>query len=247
MAASFDFTGKRILVTGAGQGIGRDLVVALVAAKAEVVAVSRTRAHLDSLAAELGTTSLKTIAVDLADWDATRAALAGLGPVDGLVNNAAVAVIENFLDMTKEGLERTLNVNLTAVLNVSQVVARDMVQRGRGGSIVNISSQASMAALEGHTAYGASKAAVDQATRVLALELGKHKIRVNCVNPTVVLTDMGKLWLDPAKGGPMLSKIPLGRFAEVKEVVDAVLFLLSDNAGMINAITLPVDGGFLST
>jgi len=158
-----------------------------------------------------------------------------------------VAIIEKFLDMTKEGLEETMKVNLASVLNVSQIIAKGMVERGKGGSIVNLSSQASMAALEGHTAYGAAKAAVDTATRVMALELGKHNIRVNCVNPTVVLTDMGKRWLDPARGGPMLSKIPLGRFAEVKEVVDAILFLLSDNASMINAVMLPIDGGFLST
>lgn len=88
-------------------GIGRDLVAALLAAGASVVAVSRTRAHLDSLLAEVGAASsrLQVIAVDLADWDATRAALADLGPVDGLVNNAAVACIEGFLDMTKEGLD----------------------------------------------------------------------------------------------------------------------------------------------
>ncbi|XP_034243541.1 L-xylulose reductase [Thrips palmi] len=250
MATSFDFSGKRVVVTGAGRGIGRDLVIALVAAKAQVVAVSRTQAHLDSLAAQLGATakaSLQTVAVDLGDWDATRAALANLGPVDGLVNNAGVACLENFLEMTKEGLNTTLDVNLSGVLNVSQLVAQGMVKRGKGGSIVNVSSQASMAALASHTAYAASKAGVDMASRVMALELGKHNIRVNCVNPTVVLTDMSMHWLDPVKGGPMMSKIPLGRFAEVKEVVDAILFLLSDNAAMINAVTLPVDGGFLST
>lgn len=247
MAMSFDFSGKRIVVTGAGQGIGRALATALVASGAEVVAVSRTRSYLDSLSAELSSPKLQTLTVDLGDWDATEAALANIGAVDGLVNNAAVAIIENFLDMTKDGLEKSLNVNLTAVLHVSQIIARGMVQRGKGGSIVNVSSQASMAALQGHTAYGASKAGVDNASRVMALELGKHGIRVNCVNPTVVLTDMGKLWLDPARGGPMLAKIPLNKFAEVKEVVDTILFLLSDNAGMVNAVTLPVDGGFLST
>jgi len=81
----------------------------------------------------------------------------------------------------------------------------------------------------------------------MALELGPHKIRVNSVNPTVVLTSMGKMaWSDPAKAGPMLAKIPLGRFAEVEEVVDAVIFLLSDKSSMINGVALPIDGGFLA-
>lgn len=84
-------------------------------------------------------------------------------------------------------------------------------------------------------------------TQVMALELGPHGIRTNCVNPTVVLTDMGRLgWSEPAKAQSMLSKIPLGRFAEVQEVVDAVVFLLSDRASMINGVYLPVDGGFLA-
>lgn len=84
-------------------------------------------------------------------------------------------------------------------------------------------------------------------TQVMALELGPHGIRVNCVNPTVVLTDMGRLgWSEPQKAKSMLDKIPMGRFAEVGEIVDAVLFLLSDRASMINGVYLPVDGGFLA-
>lgn len=84
-------------------------------------------------------------------------------------------------------------------------------------------------------------------SQVMALELGPHNIRVNSVNPTVVMTDMGRLgWSDPEKAKDMLSKIPLGRFAEVEEVVDAVLFLLSDKASMCNGVYLPVDGGFLA-
>jgi len=117
-----------------------------------------------------------------------------------------------------------------------------------GGSIVNVSSQASQVGLVDHTSYCASKAAQDALTRCMAVELGKHGIRTNSVNPTVVLTDMGRLaWSDPVKAGPMLSRIPTGRFAEVDDVVSVVLFLLSDNAAMVNGSALPVDGGFLST
>lgn len=103
-----------------------------------------------------------------------------------------------------------------------------------------------MMALTDHTLYCASKAALDAVTRNLALELGPKKIRVNSVNPTVVLTEMGRLgWSDEARAAPMLARIPMRRFAEVQEVVDAVLYLCSDRASMIHGVCLPVDGGAL--
>lgn len=118
----------------------------------------------------------------------------------------------------------------------------------RKGSIVNVSSQASLKALQDHLVYCASKGALDQITRVCALELGPHGIRTNSVNPTVVETDMGKMaWSDPAKAGPMLSRIPLNKFAQISDVVDAVCFMLSDQADMLNGVILPIDGGFTAT
>jgi len=107
---------------------------------------------------------------------------------------------------------------------------------------------AAFQALEGHAAYCASKAGLDQLTKVMAVELGKHGIRVNAVNPTVVMTEMGKrAWSDPEKGGPMLRRIPLGRFAQCEDIASVVCFLLSDAAGMLNGLALPIDGGFLAT
>lgn len=165
------------------------------------------------------------------------------------MNNAGVASNAPFLEATVADFDSTMNVNLRSAFVISQVVAKDMVARKiTHGSIVNVSSQASMVALDNHTAYCTSKAALDQLTRMMALELGPKGIRTNAVNPTVVLTEMGtKAWSDPAKAGPMLAKIPLGKFAEVEDVVEAVLFLLSPaKARMINGVTLPVDGGFLA-
>merc|ERR1719230_1512447 len=126
-----------------------------------------------------------------------------------------------------------------------------MIERGVQGAIVNVSSQASMAALTDHTAYCTSKGALDHLTRMMALELGPKGIRVNNVNPTVVLTDLGRsAWTGPEnqeKADGMLSKIPMDRFAEVPEVVHPILFLLSNRSSMINGAMLPIDGGFVAT
>lgn len=232
-------------MTGAGKGIGRGICKLLYQCGAEVVALSRTLSDLTSLQQECP--GIVSVEADLSNIQDTIQQVKSAGPFDLLVNNAGVGILQPFLDVTEESYDRVMEVNLKAVLFVSQTVAKSMVERGLGGAIVNISSQASQAALQDHAVYCASKGGLDQLSRVMALELGPHNIRVNCVNPTVVMTDLGKKgWSDPRKAGPMLSKIPMGKFAEVEDVVHAVLFLLSDKAAMINGITLPVDGGFLA-
>jgi NAD(P)-dependent dehydrogenase (short-subunit alcohol dehydrogenase family) len=110
---------------------------------------------------------------------------------------------------------------------------------------VNVSSQAGLIALRGHVSYGASKAALDSITRVSALELGPYGIRVNSVNPTVIMTKMSAhYWGRPEVGAPYLAQMPLGRWATEEEVAKPIMFLLGDDAAMITGVTLPVDGGF---
>ncbi|CAH2037575.1 unnamed protein product, partial [Iphiclides podalirius] len=240
------FKGKRVLVTGAGQGIGRGIAEQLWRTGAKVVAISRTRSYLETLQNEYP--SIDIVELDVADWDKTREVVESLGQFDALVNNAAIAVCQPFLECTPEVFESTMNVNLKSIINISQVVAKKMIENKTKGSIVNISSQASKAALKDHTIYSASKAGLDAVTRAMALELGPYGIRVNAVNPTVIMTAMARVgWSEPEKASEMLSKIPLGRFGEVSEVADAVLYLLSDKASMINGVELPIDGGFLAT
>jgi len=243
-AMKINFSGKRILVTGAGKGIGKEIVTLLAECGASVVAISRTQADLDNLRSELG---CECIAADLSNADEARNAAEQAGDIDLLVNNAGISVPQSFLQTTPEAFDKTMAVNVRAALIVSQIVAQSMIERG-GGAIVNVSSQASQVALADHAAYCASKGALDQLTRVMAVELGAHGIRVNAVNPTVTLTPMGEMaWGDPAKSAPMLAKIPLGKFAKPREVAHAVAYLLSDYASMVSGITLPVDGGFLAT
>jgi len=243
---SFKFDGKRALVTGAGRGIGRAIAIALAKAGAETYALSKTQENLDSLVKECP--SIHPVQVDLADWSATRQAVEKLPPLDFLVNNAGVASRFKFVDVSPEEFDRVYDIHVKSVLNVSQVVAKKMIERGSPGSIVNMSSINGVRAIEGRAIYGSSKAALDQLTRVMTLELGPHKIRVNSVNPTVVMTEMGRYWENTPQGDALKKRTPcMQNFFEVEEVIGPVLFLLSDAASMISGVTLMADGGFTVT
>lgn len=235
--ASHDFTGKRILVTGAGKGIGRETVQLLTRCGARLIALGRNPADLAYCE--------QTLVVDLADVAATQAAVASVLPVDLLVNCAGVVELESFLDTQVQTFDHLMAVNTRAPMIVAQVVARDLIARRETGAIVNVSSLAAAVGTPDHLAYCASKAALDAMTRVMAVELGPHGIRVNSVNPVVTMTPMAeKAWSDPAKAASMLSRIPLGRFVQPGEIAATIAFLLSDDAAMINGVTLTVDGGF---
>ena len=238
-----NFAGRSVLVTGAGKGIGRATAKFLAERGADVVAMSRGAADLDRLRAEIG---CRTVAVDLADAGRTRAAAREAMPVDLLVNCAGTTELDAFLDLDADTFDAIMAVNCRAPMIVAQEYARAVLARSGGGAIVNVSSVASFIGFAEHAAYCASKGALDGLTRVMANELGRRGIRVNGVHPVVTLTPMAeKAWSDPAKSGPMLARIPLGRFVQPDEVAAAIAFLLSDAAAMVNGIDLPVDGGFL--
>lgn len=244
MNTQFDFSGRSILVTGASSGIGRTTVERLSASGAKVVAAAR---NVEALAQLAGQTGCEPLALDVSDEVAIAGAFAALGPFDGLVNCAGVTGLAPAIDTTAEGFDRLMAVNARGAALVARHVARGMIDAKRAGSIVNVSSQASLAALDQHLAYCASKAALDAITRVLCLELGPYGIRVNSVNPTVTLTPMAvEAWSEPTKRAAALERIPLKRFAEPHEVAAPVMFLLSDAASMISGVALPVDGGFLA-
>ena len=237
-----DFTGKRVMLTGAGKGIGRALAEMLVARGASVFAMTRSADDVAALKRDL---KIEAVQVDMADPDATRAAAKAGLPCDYLINNAGTTELQSFLDTTVEAFDKLMAVNTRAPMIVAQEYARDRIANGKGGSIVNVSSVSSFTGFRDHAAYCASKAGLDGLTRVMANELGPHGIRVNAVNPTVTLTPMAvKAWSDPAKAAGMLSRIPLGRFATPEEVGEVILFLLTDAAAMLNGMAMPVDGGF---
>lgn len=239
-----DFTGRSILITGAGKGIGRATATRLAGRGAAIVALSRTEADLETLHAETG---CRTIRADLADPVAARAAAREAGTCDCLVNCAGINVLEDFLDITDDGYAAVLGVNLRAALIVAQEFARARIAAGGGGAIVNVTSIAAHRGFMRHCCYSASKAGLEGATRVMARELGPHGIRVNALAPTITMTDLAsRAWSDPVKAEPMLARHPMGRFADIDDVAEAIALLLDDRANMISGAVLPVDGGFLS-
>jgi L-xylulose reductase len=237
-----DFHRRPILVTGASGGIGGAIVRRLAPANADVIASGRSEAALDALAAETG---CRTLPLDLTSDADVEAALAGLD-LWGLVNCAGFGgEIATPMDTDMAVFDRVIALNTRAALLATKYAARAMVRLGQGGAIVNVSSQAALVALPGHVSYAASKAALDSITRVSALELGPHGIRVNSVNPTVVMTPMSAWYWDrPDIRDPFLAAMPLGRWATEDEIAAPVAFLLSDDASMITGVTLPIDGGY---
>jgi L-xylulose reductase len=235
-------TGRRALVTGAGKGIGRETVRRLIAEGAVVVALSRAPGDLESLAAETG---CETIAIDLESIEAAAEAVSRALPIDLLVNNAGILRMQPLLETTQANFDAVMTVNAFAPLRLAQIVAGDLIRRGKPGAIVNVSSIAAAMGVVDHASYCASKGAMDALTRVMAIELGPQGIRANSVNPVVTMTPMGReAWSDPAKNARMLGRIPLGRFCEEADVASVISFLLSDDAAMVNGISIDVDGGF---
>ncbi|XP_025835656.1 L-xylulose reductase-like [Agrilus planipennis] len=236
------FAGKQALVTGATSGIGKEITHRLVQCNAKVIAVGKNP--------ELLSEYFKTTKTILTFYTIHNTYNSAFNPT----NSLNIVRVRRKFDIKMVGTlpeyvinSRQFDINTKSTINLTRMVASDLISRKVPGAIVNVSSQASMAGILGKSVYCASKGAVDAFTRAAALELGPHGIRVNSVNPTIVMTAMGrKSWSDPVKSAPMLARIPLGRFGTVEEVADAVVYLLSDRASLINGACLPVDGGFLA-
>lgn len=238
-----NLNGKTVIVTGAGKGIGRATAQLLVERGAQVVALTRSAADVESLQQELG---CRAIQVDLADAKATREAAIAALPADFLINCAGTTELQPFLETTVEAFDHLYAVNTRAPMIVAQEYARSLINDGRKGAIVNVSSVASFVGIPDHAAYCASKGGLDGLTRVMARELAPLGIRANGVHPTVTLTPMAvKAWSDPEKAAGMLNQIPVGRFAESSDIAEVILFLLSDEAAMVNGVSMPVDGGYM--
>jgi NAD(P)-dependent dehydrogenase (short-subunit alcohol dehydrogenase family) len=229
-----ELTGKTTVVTGAARGIGK-AVADLFESRGSTVA------RLDLQAGE------SILACDVSDEASIEAAFSQLGKIDILINNAGIALRKNALEISRDEWDKVIDVNLTGLFLCSRIAARSMQKTG-GGAIVNLASIMGLSGgIFANPAYQASKGAVVNLTRALALEWAAHDIRVNAVAPTFVRTAFtAAIFSNPQVMEKVMQHTPLGRLPEVEDIAQAILFLAGPAARCITGVTLPVDSGYLA-
>ena len=248
----FDFSGKHVLISGGSKGIGAITAISFAKVGADICVIGRNHDDLEKVQdsiLDLGR-KCKIIQQDISSWDgaqnAAQKALYYSAQWDVLVNNAGIAIPAPILEIKPYHWSKTFSVNLEAAVAISQIIVPQMIER-KSGKIVNVSSMGAFFGTPGLGSYAASKAALNQLTRTMAVEWGQYNIQVNAVCPTIVLTDLGKeFWDDPNRLDQRESKearIPLHRFAKPQDVADTILYLASSAADFITGVSLPLDGG----
>ena len=245
------FTDRVCLVTGASSGIGRACALALGAEGAKVVAAGRRQARLDEVVARIRAAGGEAVAVagDIREEAVGRAWVAGAvkryGGLDGLVNAAGVMGSGGLLNLEPAEWDRMMDTNLRAMYLLTRAAAPALIERR--GAVVNLSSVAGPRPYANLMGYVVSKAGVDAFTRCAALDLAPHGVRVNALNPGVVVTELQTVTnaVPDYAGFLERSKVthPLGRVGQPEEIAAIVLFLLSDAAAWITGATIPIDGG----
>jgi NAD(P)-dependent dehydrogenase (short-subunit alcohol dehydrogenase family) len=247
----FDLDGLAALVTGAGRGIGNAIALGLAEAGAHVGLVSRTKSELEAVAGQIRALGRRAVAIsaDLTDTDQLESLIGEfrekLGGIDILVNNAGINIPQDAIEVTVEAWDRILDINLKACFFMAQAVGRVMIDQGRGGRIINISSQTGSVGLIKRAAYCASKAGLNLVTKVLALEWASYGILVNAVAPTFIETPLSKGFLaDPKFREYALAKNLLKKFGTPEDVVGAVIYLASPASSLVTGHVLLVDAGW---
>jgi NAD(P)-dependent dehydrogenase (short-subunit alcohol dehydrogenase family) len=235
------------VVTGAGRGLGRGCAIALADAGAEVVLVSRTQAELDALAGEIRGRGgrARALVCDVLEARQVADRIERLERIDILVNNAGMNIPEPFIQVSEEHLDRILDLNVRAAFVVAQAAARRMIAGGRGGAIIHMSSQMGHVGAPNRTVYCMTKHAIEGLTKAMAVELAPHKVRVNAIGPTFILTPLTRPFFEStAFHDYAMSNISLGRLGEIEDVMGAVVFLASPAAALITGASLAIDGGW---
>lgn len=248
VAAHFDLSGKVVLVTGGSRGLGLAMCRAFAEAGADLVISSRKQEACDSVAAEIAAQTGRQclpIACHVGNWDAcdalVEAAYAKFGRVDVLVNNAGMSPLyESLPKVSRELFDKVLAVNLAGPFRLAAVVGERMAA-GEGGSIINVSSIASLAPSAAEIPYGAAKAGLNNLTESLARAYAP-RVRTNGILPGPFLTDIADAWTDEVKGA-VRGMVPLGRAGEPEEIVGTALYLASDASRYTNGALIKVDGG----
>jgi NAD(P)-dependent dehydrogenase (short-subunit alcohol dehydrogenase family) len=246
MLSLFQLDGKVALITGASRGLGAGIADGLKEAGARVIGTSRDSESAERVAERLD--SLPVV-MDVNDIPSVQGGIEGIvsefGRLDILVNNAGVNIPQSVFDVDEASWDAVIDTNLKGTFFVSQAVAGHMAELGKGGRIINITSQAGVVGIEERSAYGASKGGAITLTKVLAIELAEYGITVNSVAPTFISTELTRSTLEnPAWRDRVLSRIPLGRVGEVEDVAAAVTYLASPAASLVTGHTLVVDGGW---
>jgi NAD(P)-dependent dehydrogenase (short-subunit alcohol dehydrogenase family) len=249
----FDLSNQVAIVTGSGRGLGAEIARGLAGAGACVMLCSRTPVEAESIAAEIVRNGGKAAAttVDTRDRASCQRlvdhTVASFGRVDVLVNNAGIDIISPAEDVTDDSWEEIIGTNLKGYFVCSQVVARQMLAQGTGGSIINNSSICSLVGVHGLTAYSASKGGVNQLTRVMAVEWARRGIRVNAIAPGYFQNVMKGATAEHArseKQQQVITFTPMGRRGQPQELIGPVIFLASRAASYVTGAILFVDGGY---
>lgn len=246
--------GRVALITGGSRSIGRAIALGFAREGADLaINFERNAAAAEEVAAEVTRLGRRAMVVqaDVASRpqveQMVQRVASTLGRIDVLVNNAGTLSRAPFLDLAEEDWDRVLDVNLKGVFLVGQAVARVMAQNG-GGVIVNISSIAATAPTTSQAHYSAAKAGVSMLTRSMALELAPLGIRVNAIEPGMVITDLNRArFADPATREAVLARMPVGRFGTPEDMVGAAVYLASDEASFATGAIIRLDGGRTTT
>lgn len=235
------------IITGGASGIGFAIAKTFVKSGIKVVLIGRDKSRLKLACETLGIMS-DFVGCDLTHLEELPSVVEKIieshGRIDILINNAGMHLKKPMEDVTDYDFQKVILTNQTAMFSLTREVVNVMVRQG-SGVVLNISSMASKYGLPNVIAYTASKSAIEGMTRALAVELAKHGIRVNCIAPGFIKTNMSTLALDkdPERKKKVLSRTPLGRLGKPEEVATAALFLVSESASFITGVVLPVDGG----
>jgi NAD(P)-dependent dehydrogenase (short-subunit alcohol dehydrogenase family) len=237
--------GRRALVTGASSGLGRHFALLLAAHGAHVVAAARRASALDRVVAEARGAGgdASAVALDVRDPGSVDAAIAAVGGLDIVVNNAGVALTKPALDTDDDGWQQVLDTNLSGAFRVARAAARGMVAAGNGGVIVNIASILAYRVAKQVAAYATAKAGLVRLTEALALELAAKGIRVNALAPGYVETDLNRDFLRSTAGEAILKRVPMRRFGTPSDLDGALMLLVCDAGRYMTGATIVVDGG----
>ncbi len=249
----FSLKGKTALVTGASSGIGACIAKGLAKAGAMVIVAARRVDRLQDLVKEIEAEDGKALAVamDVRDKQSVQAAFEqgqqAMGSINIVINNAGVADTKAFNKIDDESLDFVMGTNFNGVWNVAQEATKRLIDAGVPGSIINIASVLGMTAAPGQTAYCASKGAVIQLTRTLALDMMRHNIRVNAIAPGWFKTEINQDYFNSPAGQEYIQRMPARRLGNIEELIGPIVMLASDSGSFVNGSVINVDGAIAAT